>query len=73
VVPFLVIGLTIVAVVVYFRMVKSREIMALGGPGGGDEFSLPADAFGEEEGVLLDEDSEGSSGGRGLLGEEESM
>jgi len=64
-VPFLVIGLTVVAVVLYFRMRKRREGQA-GGLGGrrveDDGFSLPADAFGEEGG-FLDEKGDINEGG----------
>jgi hypothetical protein len=77
-VPFLVIGITAVAVVVYFRVRRRREglvyLGAGGGGGGADEFSLSADAFGEEEeGGFLDEEgdiSEGT-GSSGLLSDED--
>jgi hypothetical protein len=78
-VPFLVIGITVVAVVVYFRVRQRREGLVYlgaggGGGGGADEFSLSADAFGEEEeGGFLDEEgdiSEGT-GSSGLLSDED--
>jgi len=75
-VPFLVIGITAVAVVVYFRIRRRREgliYLGAGGGGGADEFSLAADAFGEEEGGFLDEEgdiSEGT-GSSGLLSDED--
>lgn len=76
-VPFLVIGITVVAVVVYFRVRQRREglvYLGAGGGGGADEFSLSADAFGEEEeGGFLDEEgdiSEGT-GSSGLLSDED--
>jgi hypothetical protein len=76
-VPFLVIGITVVAVVVYFRARKRREglvyLGAGGGGGGADEFSLSADAFGEEGGFLDEEgDVSEGTGSSGLLSDEDS-
>lgn len=69
--PFIIIGLTAVAVVAYFRVRKRREALYLSG--NGDEFSLPADSFGEEGGFLDEEgDFSEGSGGNTLLDDEDS-